>query len=38
MYWKTIDLKDDIVFSKDDFYKLNLQYEEDAETKDDIAV
>ena len=38
MCWKTKELKDDIVYSKDDFYKLSLYYMEDAETKDDIAV
>ena len=38
MCWKTIELKDDIVYSNDDFYKLSLYYMEDAETKDNIAV
>ena len=35
---KAIELKDDIVHSKDDFYKLNLYYMEDAESKDDLAI
>ena len=35
---KAIELKDDIVHSKDDFYKLNLCSMEDAESKDDIAI
>ena len=38
MYWNTINLKDDIRSSKDDFYKWSLYYMEGAETKDDIAV
>ena len=38
MCWKTIELKDDIVYNKDDFYKLSLYYIEDAETKDNITV
>ena len=25
MYWKTLELKDDIVHSKDDFYKSQVQ-------------
>ena len=33
-----MELKDNIVHSKDDFYKLSLYYMEDAESKDDIAV
>ena len=35
---KTMELKDDIVHSKDDFYKLSLYYMEDAESKYDIAI
>ena len=35
---KTMELKDDIVHNKEDFYKLSLYYMEDAESKDDIAV
>ena len=38
IYWNTINLKDDIRSSKDDFYKWRLYYMEGAETKDDIAV
>ena len=38
MCWKTTELKDDIVYGKDDFYKLSLYYMEDAEIKDDIVV
>ena len=38
MCWKTMELKDNIVHSKDDFYKLSLYYMEDAESKYDIAV
>ena len=38
MYRKAVELKDDIVHSKDDFYKLNLCSMEDAESKDDIAI
>ena len=37
MCWKTADLKDDIVYGKDDFYKSRLYYIEDAENKDDIV-
>ena len=33
-----MELTDYIVHSKDDFYKLNLYYMEDAESKDDIDV
>ena len=38
MYRKDIEIKDDIVHSKDDFYKLNLCSREDAESKDDLAI
>ena len=38
MCWKTMELKDNIVHSKDDFYKLSLYYMEDAESKYDIAI
>ena len=35
---KTTDIKDDITYGKDDFYKLSQYYMEDAEIKDDIVV
>ena len=35
---KTTDIKDDITYGKDDFYKLSRYYMEDAEIKDDIVV
>ena len=35
---KTTDIKDDITYGKDDFYKLSQYYMEDAESKYDIAV
>ena len=38
MCWKTTDLKDDIVYGNNAFYKLSLYYMEDAENKDDIVV
>ena len=38
MCCKTIDLKDDIVYGKDDFHKLSLYYMEDTENKDDIVL
>ena len=37
-YRKAMELKDDIVHSKDDFYKLGLYLMEDTESKDDLAV
>ena len=38
MYWKTIELKDDIVHSKDDFYISHIQFLEDAESKDNLDI
>ena len=38
MYWKTMELKDDIVHSKDDFYKSQVQFLEDAESKDNLDI
>ena len=38
MYWKTIELKDDIDYSKDDLYISHVNYLEDAESKDDIKM
>ena len=36
MYCKTIDLNDDFVQSKDDFYISRIKFLEDAESKDDL--
>ena len=38
MYWKTIELKDDIVHSKDDIYISCIKFLEDAESKDDLDI
>ena len=38
MYWKTIELKDDIVHSKDDIYISRIKFLEDAESKDDLDI
>ena len=37
IYWKKIDLKDDIAYRKDDFYKLSLYFIEDVEINIDIV-
>ena len=36
MYWKTTDLKDDFVQSKDNIYISRIEFLEDAESKDDF--
>ena len=38
MYWKTTELKDDIVHSKDNFYISLIKFLEDAESKDDLNI
>ena len=37
-YWKTTDLKDDFVRSKDDIYIQRIEFLEDAESKDDFNI
>ena len=36
MYWKTTDLKDDFVQSKDNFYISRIKFLEDTESKDNL--
>ena len=38
MYWKTTDLKDEFVKSKDDIYISHIEFLEDAESKDDFNI